>query len=512
MFGRTFGSVIDALAERFPHEPALVDQDLRLNFTEAVGEIRAVGQALRALSLQPGDRVGIAMTDTAELAFAIHGALWAGLTAVPLNIKLSVDNHAYMLGDAGVRALLYHAPTAAHAQQITEKVEIEHVYALGTGIDSTDQLRLEEYSREATAPDDVDPEAEAWIQYTGGTTGLPKGVVHSHRTALTTLVSCALEFGIGEEDRHAHVAPLTHGGFAAFLPVWMRGGCNILLRGFNVDRLLDTIEQERITSLMLVPTMIALLLDSPRLATTDVSSLRSVVYGAAPITPTTLARAMEAFGPVLVQCYGQTECFSNISILSRADHVKAVTDPSLLTSAGRPVTIAEVRIADDDGNPVGVDELGEFLVRGPHVFLEYLNKADQTAETKRGGWLHTGDVGRRDANGYLHLVDRKKDMIISGGFNVYPKEVEDVLDQHPRIKEVCVIGLPDDKWGERVVAVIVPQPDANREALAAEAVSMVREKKGAVYAPKSVEFIDAIPLTTVGKYDKKTLVAQLTAS
>ena len=500
------------LVERFPNEPALVEGDVRLNFTEAVGEVRAVGQALRALGLRPGDRVGIAMNDTADLAFAIHGALWAGITAVPLNIKLSADNHAYMLGDAGVKALLYHAPTAAHAQQIAEKIEIEHVYALGQGADDTARLDTGSYSREATAPDDVDPESEVWIQYTGGTTGLPKGVVHSHRTALTTLVACALEFDIGEEERHAHVAPLTHGGFAAFLPIWMRGGCNILLGGFNVDKLLDTIEQERITNLMLVPTMITLLLNSPRLASTDVSSLRTVVYGAAPITPSTLARATEAFGPVLVQCYGQTECFSQISILGKADHVKAVTDPSLLTSAGRSVVIAEVRIGDDDCNPVGVDELGEFLVRGPHVFLEYVNKPDETAAAQRGGWLHTGDIGRRDANGYLHLVDRKKDMIISGGFNVYPKEVEDVLDQHPLIREVCVIGLPDDKWGEKVAAVIVPQADADRDEVAAQAVSLVREKKGAVYAPKTVEFVDAIPLTTVGKYDKKALVASLTES
>ena len=512
MFGRTFGTVIDALAERFPHEPALVDGDRRLSFTEAVGEVRAVGQALRALGLKPGDRVGIAMNDTAELAFAIHGGLWAGITIVPLNIKLSVENHAYMLGDAGVKALLYHAPTASHAKQIAEKVAIEHVYALGAEVDDAAKLELEGYSREATAPEDVDSEAEVWIQYTGGTTGMPKGVVHSHRTALTTLVACALEFDLGEQERHAHVAPLTHGGFAAFLPVWMRGGCNILLGGFNVDKLLDAIERERVTSLMLVPTMISLLLNSPRLASTDVSSLRSVIYGAAPITPSTLARAMEAFGPVLVQCYGQTECFSQISILGKADHLKAVTDSSLLTSAGRPVIIAEVRVGDDDCNPVGVDQLGEFLVRGPHVFLEYLNKPAETADAKRGGWLHTGDVGRRDADGYLHLVDRKKDMIISGGFNVYPKEVEDVLDAHPLIHEVCVIGLPDEKWGERVVAVIVPEADVDRDAVAAEVVSLVREKKGPVYAPKTVEFVEAIPLTTVGKYDKKALVASLTES
>jgi len=504
--------VIDRLAERFPHDPALVDGDLRMDFTQVVGEIRAVGQALRALGLGPGDRVGIAMNDTVELALAINGGMWAGITTVPLNIKLSVENHAYMLGDAGVKALLYHAPTAEHVQQVAEKVAIDHVLTLGPRVGDAPALELDGHSRQATAPDDVDPEGPAWIQYTGGTTGMPKGVVHSHRTALTTLLACALEFDIERDERHGHVAPLTHAGFATFLPVWMRGGCNVLLRGFNADGFLEAVERERITSTMMVPTMISVLLDNPSLATTDLSSLRTLMYGAAPITPRTLERAIAAFGPVLLQAYGQTECWSQISVLTKADHVRALENKELLSSAGRPVIIADVRIGDDDCNPVPDGELGEILVRGPHVFLEYLNKADQTAEAKRGGWLHSGDIGRRDADGYLHLVDRKKDMIISGGFNVYPKEVEDVLDRHPLIREVCVIGLPDDKWGERVAAVIVAKPDADREALAGEAVSLVREKKGPVYAPKTVEFVDAIPLTTYGKYDKKALVASLGSS
>jgi fatty-acyl-CoA synthase len=414
-----------------------------------------------------------------------------------------------MLGDAGVKALLYHAPTALHVQQISAKVDIRHVLTLGPRAGGAPELDLSGYSRQATSPTDVYPEGPAWIQYTGGTTGMPKSVVHSHRTALTTLVACALEFGLEPDERHAHVAPLTHGGFATFLPVWMRGGCNVLQRGFDVGRLLDAIERGQITSMLLVPTMITLLLDSPRLTTADVSSLRTLIYGAAPITPGTLNRALRASGPILVQCYGQTECFSQISILGKADHIKALTDKDLLTSAGRPVVIAEVRVGDDECNPVGVGELGEILVRGPHVFLEYLNMPTETAEAKLRGWRHTGDIGRRDANGYIHLVDRKKDVIISGGFNVYPKEVEDVLDQHPLIKEACVIGLPDDKWGERVSAVIVAAPGADRESLAAAAVALVREKKGAVYAPKTVEFVDAIPLTTYGKYDKRALVASL---
>ena len=512
MYGRTFGNIIDALAERFPTAPALVDGDLRLTFSEIVDEIRAVGQALRTLGLRPGDRIGIAMTDSVELVLAMHGALWAGITVVPMNIKLSSENHAYMLGDAETKALLYHSPTAEHVRRIRANVEIPHVLILGSHAGEEPALDVSGYSARTSAPADVDPEAEAWVQYTGGTTGLPKGVVHSHRTALSTLVGCALELGLEPGERHAHVAPLTHGGFATFFPVWMRGGCNVLLRGFDVDRLLDAIESERITSTLLVPTMVTLLLSSPRLATAQLPSLRTLIYGAAPITPGTLDRALKKLGPVLVQCYGQTECFAQISVLGKADHVRASTDKDLLTSAGRPVVVAEVRVGDEECEPVAVGELGEILVRGPHVFLEYLHRPAETAEAKRGGWLHTGDIGRRDAGGYIHLVDRKKDMIISGGFNVYPKEVEDVLDQHPLIREVCVVGLPDARWGERVAAAIVSAPGADRQTLAAEAAALVREKKGAVYVPKTIEFVEEIPLTAYGKYDKKSLRASLAAS
>ncbi len=512
MYGRTFGSVIDALAERFPEEDALVDGDLRLSFTQAVGRIRVVGQALRALGLDAGDRVAVAMDDTVELVMAIHGALWAGLTIVPMNIKLSVESHAYMLGDAGVKVLLYHEPTAEHVGKICSHIDIDHVLILGPNEHRRPELDLGQYTPLATAPRDVDAEEPAWIQYTGGTTGLPKGVIHSHRTALTTLLGCTLEFDLQPLERHAQVAPLTHGGFATFLPVWMRGGCNVLLRGFNAARFLETIERERITSSLLVPTMISTLLDHARLKTTNVSSLRTLVYGAAPITPRTLERALDAFGPILIQCYGQTECFSQISMLTKPDHVRALTDKNLLTSAGRPAIIAEVRVGDEECNPVADGELGEILVRGPHVFLEYLNKPEETAEAKHGDWLHTGDIGRRDAGGYLHIVDRKKDMIISGGFNVYPKEIEDVLDQHPLIRAVSVIGLPDEKWGERVTAVVVSAAGADRDELRASIVALVREKKGPVFAPKTVEFVDEIPLTTVGKYDKRALVASLSKS
>ena len=509
MHGRTFGNVLDSLASRFPLEPALVDGDLRLNYSDVVGEFRAIGQALRDLGLRPGDSIGIAMKDTADLVLAMYGSMWAGITTVPLNMKLAVADHRYMLTDAGVTTLLYHGATAEHVRQVVDGLSLDHVLTVGTSQSDAPALDLSQYPRDAAAPQDVDPAAPVWIQYTGGTTGMPKGVVHSHNTALTTLLSCALEFDFEPGERHAHVCPLTHSGVAAMLPVWLRGGCNYLLRGFDTERLLRTVAQERITSTILVPTMLGVLLDSPLLGATDISSLRTIVYGASPITPGTLSRALSAFGPILIQSYGQTEVFAQISVLDKADHAAAVENPALLTAAGRSVAVAEVRIGAEDCTEVPVGELGEILVRGPHSFLGYLNKPEETEAAMRGGWLHTGDLGRRDAAGYLHITGRKKDVIISGGFNVYPREVEDVLDTHPLVKECCVVGLPDEKWGEKVTAVLVVDEGVERTALTDEVIALVKRKKGSVNAPKSVVFVDAIPLTSVGKHDKKMLVERL---
>jgi len=278
------------------------------------------------------------------------------------------------------------------------------------------------------------------------------------------------------------------------------------MRGFTPAGFLQAVERDRITSTIVVPTMLVVLLESPLLGTSDLSSLRTIVYGAAPITSSTLRRALSAFGPILIQSYGQTEVFAQISVLGKADHVAAAANPALLTSAGRAVAIADVRIGDDDCHEVPDGELGEILVRGPHSFLGYLNKPAETEAVMTGGWLHTGDIGRRDHDGFLHITDRKKDLIISGGFNVYPREVEDVLDTHPLVRECCVVGLPDEKWGERVTAVLVVDAGTDRPALAQELIALVRERKASVYAPKSVHFVDAMPLTSVGKYDKNALV------
>ena len=509
MYGRSFGSVLDACGASFGKEEALVQGDLRLTYEEVLDGIRRTGRALLELGLVPGDRVAFVMSDSLDLVNMMWGALWAGLTIVPLNARLQLDDHVYMVKDAGARALAFDAAMAELGHAILEQQDVEFAIATQAADTPVGGLVLGDIAagqESGRGAPEVDTEGECWIQYTGGTTGFPKGALHSHRTFLMAMLSCAFELGVEPGERHVHCAPLTHSGLAYFLPVWMRGGTNILLPGFTPARLLDTIERERVTSTLLVPTMIYLLLEAPGIAERDLSSLRTIAYGAAPMGKERLEQALATFGPIFVQAYGQTEAPAQITVLAKADHLRARERPEILTSCGRPVTIAEVRIADDDLRELPNGEVGEIIVRGPHVTFGYNAKPEETAETIRDGWLCTGDLGRRDDEGYVYIVDRKKDMIISGGFNVYPKEVEQVLFSHPSVADVCVIGVPDEKWGEAVKAVIVAADDCEPDP--DELIALVKERKSSVMAPKSIELVEQIPLTSVGKHDKKALREQ----
>jgi fatty-acyl-CoA synthase len=342
------------------------------------------------------------------------------------------------------------------------------------------------------------------LAYTGGTTGKPKGVMGTHRAGAAMTQIQMSEWQWPTEVRHLICTPLSHAGAAFFVPALLQGGSMVVLPGFEPGKVLAAIEQYKITSIMLVPTMLYVLMDHPAFETTDLSSLQTVFYGAAAMSPTRLAEAIGKLGPIFFQFYGQAECPMTITVLRKEDH-----DPNnleRLASCGRPVPWVHVALLDDEGHEVPEGEPGEICVRGPLVSAGYWKKPEQTAELFAHGWLHTGDVARRDDEGFLYIVDRKKDMIISGGFNIFPREVEDVLSSHPGVAAAAVIGVPDEKWGEAVKAVVVRRPgsDVGGEELAA----MVKERKGAHHTPKSVDFVDSIPVSPLGKPDKKALRAQ----
>ncbi len=505
MLDQTVGDLLEQACLFHGPRAAMVQGDRRVTYSELIADVRRTGRAFLALGLTKGDRVALLMSDRPELLNAYYGALWAGLAVVPLNARAGLEDHSYIVADSGARIVCHDAAHAERVQEIRGDVPAEFyvcVDADGVLDGGHDLAALLAAQDAGPGRPDVEPDDLFGIYYTGGTTGQPKGVAHSHRTFTAALISELLEIGIAEREVFAHVAPLTHASGAFVLPVLMRGGTNVVLGGFDPEKLLDAIAREHVTATMMVPTMLYVLLDHPATATADTSSLRSIVYGAAPMGRERIVQALERFGPVLVQLYGQTEAPNQLTVLSRADHAEAVASGDLtpLTSCGRPVSIARVRLAAPDGTEVPQGEPGEITAQGPHIMLRYWNRPEETAETLRGGWLHTGDVATADERGFIYIVDRIKDMIISGGFNVYPKEVEQALFAHPAVRDACVIGVPDEKWGEAVKAVVVAEGVSGDELIA-----WVRERKGPVLTPKTVDFVDAIPLTAVGKHDKPAL-------
>jgi fatty-acyl-CoA synthase len=331
----------------------------------------------------------------------------------------------------------------------------------------------------------------------------------SHRSWIYTYYSEMLELEIAWGEVFLFPTPLTHAGGCLLLPIFLRCGRCVIVDHFEPEDFMATIERERVSATFLVPTMIYVLLDHPARASFDLSSIENIVYGAAPIAPERLKQALEAFGPVMTQLFGQTEAPMMMSVLSRFEHV--VDDPEretrILGSAGRPTYQTRLRLLDDDGAEAEAGAAGEIVVQCANVMSGYLNNPDATAATIRDGWLYTGDVGEIDKDGYLTIVDRKKDMVISGGFNIYPREIEDVLHEHPAVQGVAVVGAPHEKWGEVVVAVVALRDGAQADE--SELIRYVKERKGSLVAPKIVLLWDEIPLTNLGKLDKKVIREQV---
>ena len=310
------------------------------------------------------------------------------------------------------------------------------------------------------------------------------------------------DFDLPDTPHYLAAAPMTHVAGTVVQPTLMRGGTVRLMSGFHPGRLLELIAAERINLTLLVPTMIYTLLDHPELDRTDLSSLHTLLYGASPMSPARLVEGLQRIGPVFAQLYGQTEGYP-VSFLKRSDH--DATRPDLFASCGQATSGSQVALLDDDDQPVAPGAVGELCVRSRQVMEGYMNQPELTAATLKNGWLHTGDMARADEQGYFFIVDRKKDMIVSGGFNVYPRDVEDVISSHPAVAMVAVIGVPDAKWGEAVTAMVQLKPGQQVDPHLL--IDMVRDKKGKVQAPKLVQFVAEMPRTAVGKIDKKALRA-----
>ena len=353
-------------------------------------------------------------------------------------------------------------------------------------------------------PDDV-----AWLFYTSGTTGQPKGAMLTHRNLLGMTMNFYADMcpGFGPNDVALHAAPLSHGSGCYALPNIGKAAANVILaaKSFAPEQVLKTIETYRVTNMFAAPTMIKLLIDCPAINQYDHSSLKALNYGGAPMLVEDLMQAMQKLGPCLVQLYGQAESPMTITYLSHDDHVLDGDSDQMkrLPSAGIPRTNVEVKIVDSDDNELPTGEMGEIVTRSDLVMKGYWRDPEATAETLRNGWLHTGDVGYIDECGYLFLLDRSKDLIISGGENVYPREIEEVIVQHPAVREIAVIGIPDPTWGESIKAVVSLVPE--REVTETELIDFCTDHIARYKRPKSVDFVEELPKNNYGKIVKREL-------
>ena len=491
---------------RFPDRMAFVWDGGSLTYRGALDLIGRLQAAMVAAGVRKGQTAAFLSANSAETWCAGVAALGLGLVATWLHPLGALGDHLEVIEDAeaiGADRRSQDACRNAAASLPPRPERLAIVLTMGKADFGRDVMAAADKIGAATPVDLTNADDYAIINYTGGTTGKSKGAIRRHRSSAASTLAIAADFEFPAVPRYLAAAPITHVSGTKVTPALLRGGTVHLLKGFEPEKFLATIEREKINFTLMVPTMIYVLLDHPKLEQTDLSSLELILYGASPMSPTRLVEGLERIGPVFSQLYGQTECYP-VSVLSRADH--DARRPELFASCGFPVSSCSVSLRDDDNNEVKPGEAGEICVRGVHAMEQYWKRPEQTAETFKGGWLHTGDIARADERGYLYIVDRKKDMIVSGGFNIFPREVEDVLSSHPDVAMAAVIGVPHEKWGEAVAALIVAKPGTRP---AAEALMQhVKDRKGSTHAPKQVEFVDSLPLTAVGKVDKKILRAK----
>ncbi|HET9498918.1 MAG TPA: fatty-acid--CoA ligase FadD8 [Marmoricola sp.] len=517
------GHLMVAALKRHRDKPVMFLGNTTLTGGQTADRISQYVQAFEALGAGRETPGALLALNRPEVLYILGAGQTQGFRRTSLHPLGSLDDHAHVIDDAGIRVLVVD-PVPMFVERavglLARCPDLAQVLTIGPVPDelakAAADLGRTTADLDATAagftPRPLEaallaPDHVVSITYTGGTTGKPKGVIGTAQQMNTMSQIQLAEWEWPAEPRFLMCTPLSHAGAAFFVPTVMRGGSLYVLPRFDPAEVLRTIEEQRITATMLVPSMLYALLDHPDAATRDLSSLETVYYGASAVNPVRLAEAIERFGPIFAQYYGQSEAPMAISYLARADHTPE--HPERLASCGRPSAFVRAALLGADGQPVPVGELGEICVAGPLVAGGYWNRPDETASTFRDGWLHTGDVAREDEDGFWYIVDRTKDMIVSGGFNVFPREVEDVIAEHPAIAQVGVVGAPHEKFGEAVTAVVVLR-DGHQltDDLVSDIQQLVRDRKGPVQAPKQVIAADALPLTGLGKPDKKALRAQ----
>ncbi|MQA14880.1 MAG: long-chain-fatty-acid--CoA ligase [Pseudonocardiaceae bacterium] len=494
--------------QQTPDLPATIFGEQVRSWAECADRVSRFAHALQALGVGTGDRVGILALNSDDYHEILLAVPWADAVFTPVNTRWSAAEIAYSLVDSGTEVLLVDDAFASMVDDLRQRCDVlQTVIHCGGGAVPAGALSYERLiaDHEPVADAYRGGDALAGIYYTGGTTGSPKGVMLSHANLMTSALGTAATGAfMVPGGRLLHAAPMFHlADGAAWVARNALGGTHVIVPGFTPGGVAEAIAAHEVTDALLVPTMIQLLVDSPDAAEADLSSLQHLIYGASPISEAVLERAAKLLPSArFLQLYGMTELSPTTTALTPDDHA----DPELRRSAGRAVPHAEVRIVDDEDDEVARGTVGEVAARGGHVMLGYWNKPAETAHALRGGWMHTGDGGYMDERGYVYIVDRIKDMIVSGGENVYSAEVENALAKHPSVAACAVIGVPDPDWGERVHAVVV-LVDA-QQATVEELREHCKQHIAGYKSPRSAEFVEALPMSGAGKILKRELRAR----
>jgi long-chain acyl-CoA synthetase len=503
-------------AKLWPDAPAVLRDGLQRSYRELDRRVSCLASALKSLGVPAGARIGVICNSEPRGLEALFGPLRAGLVIVPMNPKLHPHEHAYMLKNCGAAALICGAEYAEGLMEVRREMPLDmHFIAIDDDMASSPSCRNYEDLLATGDPDfadaPIEPDDTAWLFYTSGTTGKPKGAMLTHRNIMAMLQTQLIDINPAvQTDRLAYVAPISHSaGLMSFHHI-ARGAAHVFpsYAGFSAGRFYELVERFRITTCFMVPTMIQMLLDDSSHRTRDISSLQTIVYGGSPMYVDRIQEAVATFGPIFVQLFAQGEAPMGCTALPKTAHQVADAEGlKRLGSAGRECHQVEVRIADQDDNLLTAGQTGEILVRGDLVMKGYWGNPEATRETLRNGWLHTGDVGYLDEEGYLFITDRSKDVIITGGYNVYPREIEEVLYSHVGVLEATVFGLPDPKWIERVVAAVVVRK--GYRLTADELIEYCRSSMAGYKKPSEIRFFEELPKSDYGKILKREIRNQL---
>ncbi len=493
-------ALMQQAARHHAQRDAVVHGDRTLTFQQAWERSVRLANGLLAAGLQPGDRVGVLEDNSIGAADLFGGAAVANMVRVPLYPRNSRDAHLHMLEHTGCRMLIVSESHLCEVDGIADELpHLEHILVRDEGYEAW----LADQS--ATDPElDIDPDDPFIIRHTGGTTGRAQGVAYTHRAWIAAGRDWFYPFPpVVPGDKCLHVAPISHASGYQYLPTWLSGGCNVMVDHFDVREVIDIIERQGIAYALMVPTLLNALVMDTASRGRDFSELKAILIAAAPIQDRTALLARETFGDVLYQGYGQTEVLP-VSMMGPEQWFAEVEGSEPLRACGIVLPFAQIEIWNADDQPVGINEVGEIVVRTEGQMTGFWNDEEATRRRIVRGWVKTGDIGRLDRNGYLYVVDRADDMIISGGFNIWPAELENVIANHPAILEVAVFGIPHERWGEAPHAVCVTaDPDALSEQEISE---MVTEALGSFKKPASITITtDPLPKSPVGKIKRKSL-------